>query len=240
MRLDKQAATRLIEASEWFRELPPAVVQQLVALARVRPVADGERLFARGDEADGFYGVMQGQVRISSLGADGRELLVAVFEPGAWFGEISMFDDLPRTHDATAQGDAELLLIPKLSFRQLLDDDPSLYPHFMRMLCRKLRRSFGYIDSAAFLPLKGRLAYRLGELADLHGQPQPDGAITIGLHLPQEELARMISATRPSVSRVLKALEAEGSIALAYGRVSVLDLPRLRALADGEDADSSV
>ena len=50
----------------------------------------------------------------------------------------------------------------------------------------------------------------------------------------------MISATRPSVSRVLKALEAEGSIALAYGRVSVLDLPRLRALADGEDADSSV
>lgn len=234
MNLDKQAATRLIEASEWFRELPADVVQKLVCLARLRPLEDGATLFSRGDEADGLYGVMRGQVRISSVGSDGRELLVAMFEPGAWFGEISMFDDLPRTHDATAQGASELLLIPKQAFRQLLADDPGLYPHFLRMLCRKLRRSFGYIDSAAFLPLKGRLAYRLAELADLHGHAWGDGRIEIGLHLPQEELARMISATRPSVSRVLKSLEAEGSIELAYGRITICNLPRLRALAEGE------
>ena len=231
MTIDHGAARALIASSEWFRELPPEVVSQLGRLARLRQLDDGTRLFAQGDEADGLYGVLRGQVRISSQGADGRELLVNVFEPGGWFGEISMFDDLPRTHDAAAQGATDLLLIPKREFRALLEADPGLYPHFMRMLCRKLRRSFGYIESAAFLPLRGRLAYRLAELVELHGRQGEDGRIVIGLHLPQDELARMVSATRPSVSRELKALEADGYIALAYGQITVLDLDGLSELA---------
>ncbi len=101
----------------------------------------------------------------------------------------------------------------------------------MRMLCRKLRSVFGYIEMAAFLPLRGRLAYRLAELVELHGRQGEDGRIVIGLHLPQDELARMVSATRPSVSRELKALEADGYIALAYGQITVLDLDGLSELA---------
>ena len=231
MTIDHGAARALIASSEWFRELPPAVVSRLGRLARLRQLDDGTRLFAQGDEADGLYGVLRGQVRISCQGADGRELLVHVFEPGGWFGEISMFDDLPRTHDAAAQGATDLLLIPKRAFRALLEADPDLYPHFMRMLCRKLRRSFGYIESAAFLPLRGRLAYRLAELVELHGRHGENGCIVIGLHLPQDELARMVSATRPSVSRELKALEADGFIALGYGQITVLDPVGLSALA---------
>ncbi len=234
MNIDRGAAKALIASSEWFRELPPEVVSQLGRLARLRQLDDGTRLFAQGDEADGLYGVLRGQVRISSQGADGRELLVNVFEPGGWFGEISMVDDLPRTHDAAAQGATDLLLIPKREFRALLEADPGLYPHFMRMLCRKLRRSFGYIESAAFLPLRGRLAYRLAELVELHGQANPDGSVTIGLHLPQDELARMVNAARPSVSRELKTLEADGLIALAYGEIRVLDAQRLAAVAEGQ------
>ncbi len=231
MNIDRGAAKALIASSEWFRELPPEVVSQLGRLARLRQLDDGTRLFAQGDEADGLYGVLRGQVRISSQGADGRELLVNVFEPGGWFGEISMFDDLPRTHDAAAQGATDLLLIPKREFRALLESDPGLYPHFMRMLCRKLRRSFGYIESAAFLPLRGRLAYRLAELVELHARHAVDVLLVIWLHLPQDELARMVSATRPSVSRELKALEADGYIALAYGQITVLDLDGLSELA---------
>ncbi|WP_348673068.1 Crp/Fnr family transcriptional regulator [uncultured Abyssibacter sp.] len=232
MSMDRGAAKALIASSEWFRELPPEVVERLVKLARLRRLQDGERLFSQGDEADGLYGVMSGRIRISSTGADGRELLVQLFEPGAWFGEISMFDDLPRTHDGAAQGPAAVLVIPKADFRALLEREPGLYPHFLRMLCRKLRRSFGYIESAAFLPLRGRIAYRLTELAQLHGREADDGAIEIGLHLPQEELARMVASTRPSVSRELKALEAEGVLDIAYGKVRVLDAKRLEKMAE--------
>src|SRR5579885_2169756 len=121
---------KVLAQAEWFRDLPPAVVEELASFAVPRRLDDGALLFAKGDAADGLYGVVSGRVRISAAGADGKELLVNLFEPGDWFGEISMFDGLPRTHDAWAIGATELLLIPRERFRALLARRPELYPHF--------------------------------------------------------------------------------------------------------------
>jgi len=222
--------SQTLGGSEWFRDLPDDTVATLAGLALHRRLRDGERLFAKGDEADGLYGVLSGRVRISTTAADGRELLVNLFEPGGWFGEISMFDGLPRTHDAYAVGDTTLLLIPRERFLALLAERPALYPHFLRMLCRKLRRSFAWIEYEAFLPLPARLATRLLELADTYGDPV-DGGVLIRLHLPQEELGRMLNISRQSVSKELNALRERGCISLEYGRVLVRDRALLEAVA---------
>ncbi|ROH86777.1 Crp/Fnr family transcriptional regulator [Stagnimonas aquatica] len=222
-----------IAASEWFRELPAELVGQLAALAQQRHLADGALLFAKGDAADGLYGLLSGRVRISATTRDGRDLLVNLFEPGDWFGEISMFDGLPRTHDARAVGASELLLIPRARFHALLAAQPVLYPHFMRMLCRKLRRSFAWIEYIAFLPMSARLAARLLELAQDYGETQADGSVLIALHLPQEELGRMLSVSRQTVSKELNALEARGWIRLDYGRVLIRQPEALEALVRG-------
>ncbi len=218
-----------IGSSEWFRDLPEGVVAQLAECALRRRLGDGERLFAKGDAADGLYGVISGRVRISSHGADGRELLISLFEPGGWFGEISMFDGLPRTHDAYAVGATELLLIPRERFLALLDARPALYPHFLRMLCRKLRRSFDWIEYEAFLPLPARLSARLLELADGYGDVTAEG-VMIRLHLPQEELGRMLNVSRQTISKELNALRERGCISLEYGRVLIRDRVALEAL----------
>lgn len=218
-----------ISSSEWFRDLPDSVVAQLAGLALRRRLGDGERLFAKGDAADGLYGVISGRVRISTHGADGRELLVNLFEPGGWFGEISMFDGLPRTHDAYAVGTTELLLIPRERFLALLVARPELYPHFLRMLCRKLRRSFDWIEYEAFLPLPARLAARLLELADAYGDVTDQG-VMIRLHLPQEELGRMLNVARQTISKELNVLRERGCISLEYGRVLIRDRAVLEAL----------
>ena len=162
--MTENSISQTLGSSEWFRDLPDEVVDLLAGFAQRRRLHDGERLFARGDDADGLYGVLAGRVRISTSASDGRELLINLFEPGGWFGEISMFDGLPRTHDAYAVGATELLLIPRDRFLGLLASQPALYPHFLRMLCLKLRRSFAWIEYEAFLPLPARLAARLLEL----------------------------------------------------------------------------
>lgn len=218
-----------ISHSEWFRDLPDSVVAQLAELALHRRLGEGQRLFAKGDAADGLYGVLSGRVRISTHGHDGRELLVNLFEPGGWFGEISMFDGLPRTHDAYAVGATELLLIPRERFLALLAERPELYPHFLRMLCRKLRRSFDWIEYEAFLPLPARLGARLLELADAYGDATDQG-VMIRLHLPQEELGRMLNVSRQTISKELNALRERGCISLEYGRVLIRDRAGLEAV----------
>ena len=68
------------------------------------------------------------------------------------------------------------------------------------------------------------------ELAGDHGVPDADGGTRVDLHLPQEELAAMLGATREAVGRHLKRFERDGLIALAYGRVVLRDPEGLRAL----------
>lgn len=217
----------LLADNEWFRELPDAVVAQLTALATLRHYRDGDLIHAKGDAPDGLYGVRKGRVRISNVGSDGQEILVAVFEPGGWWGEISMFDGLPRTHDAHAIGDTEIVLLPQQRFQTLLQQQPDLYPHFVKMLCRKLRLAFSHIDDIAFLPLPERVAKQLLTLAEIHGEAAPNGR-RIRLHLPQEDLGRMLGASRQSVSKILKRFEAQGWIAVAYGHITVCDAAALR------------
>jgi CRP-like cAMP-binding protein len=171
--------------------------------------------------------VRRGQVRISNVGSDGQEILVAVFEPGSWWGEISMFDGLPRTHDAHAVGDTEIVLLPQQRFQALLEQHPDLYPHFVKMLCRKLRLAFSHIDDLAFLPLPERIAKQLLTLADIYGEDTAAGR-RIRLHLPQEDLGRMLGASRQSVSKVLKRFESQGWVAVAYGQITVCNAQALR------------
>lgn len=216
--------------NEWFAELPDEVVAQLAQQGRRKTLQNGELLYARGDQPEGLYGVLSGRIELQAVSPDGREMIVAVHEAGNWFGEVTLFDGKQRVHDAVADGASELLLIPQADFHRWLKAHPELYPHFMRMLCKKLRMALDYIEDLAFLSLSVRLAKRLLLLQEAYGKAV-DGGSLIDRHLPQDVLARMLSASRQAVSRELKALEAERVIKVAYGKISILDLPALRRAA---------
>src|SRR4051812_41228964 len=97
----------------WFGALPVDVRVQMLAQADLVRLRPGEMLFRQGDAPSGLYGLVSGTLKMSSLREDGREAILAVLEQGIWFGEISLIDDLPRTHDATAVGPVDVLVLPR-------------------------------------------------------------------------------------------------------------------------------
>lgn len=226
--------SRTLIQNEWFADLPDEVVAQLAAQARRRELAAGQMLYARGDQPEGLYGVVSGRIELRAVSPGGREIIVAVHEAGNWFGEVTLFDGKQRVHDAIADTDVELRVIPHDEFHRWLQAHPDLYPHFIRMLCRKLRIALAYAEDLIFLPLSARLAKRLLALLQAHGQPDGDGQ-RIDRHLPQDVLARMLSAGRQAVSKELKAFEAQGWIRVAYGRITVLDAEALAVAARVEE-----
>jgi CRP/FNR family cyclic AMP-dependent transcriptional regulator len=158
-----------------------------------------------------------------------------VLEPGQWFGEISLFDELPRTHDAHAHGETVLVMLPRRDFARLLERHPHLWGHVVKLLCRRIRACFALLEDAAFLGLAARLAKRLLYLAERHGQPAPGGT-RIDLHLPQEELGRMMGATRESIGKQLKRWQRGGLVEVKYGSIVLRDRQRLRDLVDAAEA----
>ena len=82
----------------------------------------------------------------------------------------------------------------------------------------------------AFEPLRVRLARVILILAESYGSECNDGVV-VNLRLAKDKLGEMLSVSRQSVTKEIKPLETEGVIRMNYGRILILDMEALRAIA---------
>ncbi len=220
-----------IESGAWFSKLSPALRADILSRCHVRRLSDGEGLATRGSPAEEWCGVARGAVRISSVSLAGKQVTLTYAEPGTWFGDIALFDGLPRTHDADAHGMTTLVVVRKPDFRELLDRHTELYEALLRLNCRRLRLMFDQIEDLNTRPLQARLAKQILLLAKSYGIQQGE-EIRIGLALAQEDLAQLLGASRQRVNQELKGFEREGAVRVEPTRLVVLSRERLLALAE--------
>ena len=220
-----------IEAGSWFSTLSPALRQAILSCSTVRRLSDGALLSSRGAPADEWCGVAKGAVRVSSVSLSGKQVTLTYVEPGVWFGDIALFDGLPRTHDADVHGESTLLVVRKPDFKQLLGQHTELYEALLRLNCRRLRLMFDVIEDLNTRPLASRLAKQVLLLARSYGIQQGE-EIRIGLALAQEDLAQLLGASRQRVNQELKGFERDGAVRIEPTRLVVLSKEKLLAVAE--------
>lgn len=221
----------LLKAGRWFGSLPEPFQRALLDAAVVRRLGKGELLFARGDAPSGLYAVVDGTIRTSSLGPTGKEILLAMLAPPMWFGEISVLDGQPRTHDATADEEATLIHVGKPELDALLAREPAWWRELGVLVCHKLRLAFLVTEDIA-MPLSVRIARRLVLFAERYGEWTDRSSRLVELR--QEQLATMLSVSRQTVNQALKELESRSLVRLAYGKIEITDHDALRLLATHE------
>jgi CRP/FNR family transcriptional regulator, cyclic AMP receptor protein len=220
-----------IDAGPWFSRLSTTLQQAILARSLVRRLPDGAPLAARGAPASEWCGVARGAVRVSSITLSGKQVSLTYVEPGTWFGDIALFDGLPRTHDADAHGETTLLVVRKPDFHELLAQHVELYDALLRLNCRRLRLMFDHYEDLNSRPLQARLAKQLLLLARSYGIAQGE-EIRIGLQLAQEDLAQLLGASRQRVNQELKGFERDGVLRVEPTRLVVLSRDKLLAIAD--------
>jgi CRP/FNR family transcriptional regulator, cyclic AMP receptor protein len=221
-----------IEAGAWFSRLSPRLREDILSRAVVRRLKDGASLSSRGTTAEQWCGVALGAVRISSVSLTGKQVTLTYAEPGVWFGDIALFDGLPRTHDADAHGPTTLLVVRKPDFKELLSQHVELYDALLRLNCRRLRLMFNQFEDLNTRPLRSRLAKQIILLAKSYGIAQGE-EIRIGLQLAQEDLAQLLGASRQRVNQELKGFERDGAVRVEPTRLVVLSRDKLMQIADG-------
>jgi CRP/FNR family transcriptional regulator, cyclic AMP receptor protein len=226
--MDVLTAESLLQQNYLFRGLPPHALARLAKLALRRDYAKGTIVFSQGDEPDALYGVIAGRVRISASGRSGQEVFLSLMEPGDTFGEIAIMDGLPRTASATTVELTTLLVIRREDFLELLNNEPVVLHHVLRLLCQRLRWTSELVEESAFLDGPARVAKRLMTLAALHGRR--DANDRIEFQISQEELAHFLGISRQIVNQHLREWQRERLVELGRGRITILDAEALRRL----------
>jgi CRP/FNR family cyclic AMP-dependent transcriptional regulator len=209
----------LLGLNPLFSKLGDQVLERLASLCSRRRLAEGEVLFKKGDKADALYGIRRGAIRVETGSEDGVRLILNVFGAGDVFGEIASLDGGPRTADAIASEDCELLLLRRNDLLSLLEREPQVAVRLIELLCQRIRSTSERMEEVSFLPLQARMARRLSELAKDFGAE---------LDLTQNELSTLVGGARESVSRQLQKWRRLGIVALRRGRIIIVDANRLQ------------
>jgi CRP-like cAMP-binding protein len=164
---------------------------------------NGQTLFTAGDAGDGCYRVEKGLLKVTMMSSGGAERILAILGPGAIVGELAMLDGLPRSATVIAVREAELLFISKARFEDYTRKNLEIYQHLVTILASRLRETDEVIAAESFLPLRGRVAMTLLELAQHFGEDVGAGRIVIRQKFGQSELAAMAGIARENVNRIL-------------------------------------
>jgi CRP-like cAMP-binding protein len=220
----------ILQNHELFAELSAQELGHLLTFARIERYRPKQHIFLKGSPGDSMMAVLSGAVRISSVGADGREIVLNTMHPGEVFGEIALLDGKERTADATAAAESTLMVILRRDFLPFLRDHPDVAIRLLRVICERLRRTTEQVEDLLFLNLPSRLAKKLVELArasrDEHHLAEPT------IRHSQREIGTMIGLSRESINKQLSLWQRDHVIAIRDGVIVVHDVDLLRRVAE--------
>lgn len=217
-----------------FEEFDKETIGLLAGIAVHRKWMPGTVIFQRGDEGSTMIAVISGRIKVSLITPQGRELLLRHIEEGSLFGEMALFDGLPRSADATAITATEGYVIARKPFFELITHRPDAAAAIMRYLCTLLRDTTDRLETIALYDLNARVArFFLATLKQIHGSELPESA-TLRLSLSQSDIAAILGASRPKVNRAILSLEENGAIRRSDGLISC-HLGRLKAIAEPDE-----
>jgi CRP/FNR family transcriptional regulator, cyclic AMP receptor protein len=208
---------------ELFGALPPDQLEEIAQQAATRLLTRGDVLFSQDDDPTELFVVVDGRIAIFNNASDGRESMVALMEAGDLFGELPLFDGLPRSAGARALESSEVVVIPYAPLRELYQSQPELLWRVVNLLAQRLRTTDEALADSVFLDVTGRTAKRLLELSS--------GDDEFSLPVTQEELAGMVGASRERVNKAISSFVRLGWIEQSDRRYRVLDRPQLERRA---------
>jgi CRP-like cAMP-binding protein len=214
--------------AEFLARLSDADRAELERLAHRVSADRPDVLLARGDAADRVLVLTAGRVKVTVPTAAGADAVLTFRGPGALLGEQALVDQRPRSANVVAVEPVELLVIPASVFRGYLARHPDVALAMLAMLSTRLRDSDRRLAEFAAADTLGRVAARLVELCDAHGDTDDAGSVRVTLPITQEDLAGWTGSSLESTAKALRTLRSLGWISTGRRTLEVHDLDAVR------------
>jgi CRP/FNR family transcriptional regulator, cyclic AMP receptor protein len=213
----------LLRCVPFFADLSENDITMVSQLVVTKTFPRDNLIVLAEDEGDTLFVIVSGQVKVSIISEDGREVILSMLGPGDFFGEMSLLDGKPRSATVIAVEETVLMSLRRSEFLRLLERVPELAVKLLAGLTGRLRKADRKIESLALMDVSGRIAAALLQISEELGK-EVDRGIIVRNRPTHQSLANMAGTTRETVSRVLKRLETH-----KYIEISGKDLVILRA-----------
>jgi CRP-like cAMP-binding protein len=202
----------------------------LDALGVRRAFPRGAALMFEHEPGERVMLVLAGRVKVTRVGADGREMLLSIRDPGDVLGELALIDDEPRLATVTALEPVQALAIPPTIFRRHLETTPRVAVALLEVEARRFRETTLKRSQSTQSDTMGRLAARILELADRYGE-SAGTEVRVVSPLSREELAAWTGASRAGVAQALHEFRELGWVHTERRMLIVRDIHQLRMRA---------
>ena len=216
-----------ISGSLLFKGLPEEQLKKVKGIAVERYFNRGEVIFSEGHEADGFYIVAQGRVKIYKVSVDGKEQILHIFGPCEPFGEVPVFSGQQFPAYAQALAKSRLLFFPKSAFVDLVTANPSLAMNILAVLSLRLRQFTVQIENLSLKEVPGRLAAYLIYLAEEEGKED-----SVTLSISKAQLAGILGTIPETLSRIFAKMNSQNLIEVKERNIKLLNPSGLKELAE--------
>lgn len=208
--------------------LSPRSLAKIKAAAQEQQLTKGSLLFQEGRMPQAVYFVLSGKLKLYTTDQQGREQIVHLASNGDLMGYRAVLGGDSFSCSASALENSVVLVVPKATFLNVLDDDAEFSFAVIRLLTQELRDAEHHLAGLARKPVRERIGEVLLILAGKFGY-EADGE-TINVALSREEIAGLVGTATETVIRILHAMQEEGLLQINGKKIRLRDK---RALASG-------
>lgn len=175
----------------------------------IQSIKPKQTIFLQGSPATAIYFIQSGKVRMTVISKHGREGVIAMLEPGSFFGECCLLDVSANTASATTMTKSTVIRIEKKAMLRLLDEEPYLAGFFMTFLLSRNQQIEADLLDHLFNSSEQRLARLLLMLAR---NSDDTGSEMVIPKISQEILAARVGTTRSRINFFMNKFRKAGLI----------------------------
>jgi len=232
MQEEDQKKQKLLRGIYLFSGVSDSDLEALSTMAVSRSFPRQAPIFWEGKEAQGFYLLIAGQVKLVKSSLEGKEYIIRLVLPGETFGEAAVFAESRYPASALALEDCNLLFFPKAPFLRYLDASPALARNMLATLSRLNFHLTRQLEDLSLKEVSARLArYLLERCRETHGKIAP--GLSFELPTTKTDLASYLGTISETLSRTLARLKNYGAIEEDRGRITIIDPAALKNMAAG-------
>ena len=189
-----------------FADLSSSDLEKISKKMILRNYNKGQVILLEESKGETFFVIKTGEVKVTKLSDDGREVILAILGESDFFGEMSLLDGEGRSANIVANEDSTALTLSRNDFLSCLESYPKIAISLLEELAVRLRKSDKHIESLSLSDSEHRIGITIARLAEEIGTIKK-GVVSIKKLPFQQDIANMAGTSRETVSRTIKLFE---------------------------------
>lgn len=184
-------------------------------------------VYTEGNHATYLYYILKGKVKTYKRHDNGKELITGLYNEGDYLGYTALLESRIYQDSAEAMEDAELALIPKVDFEELINNDTGVLRKFMQLLARNMVEKEEQLLGIAYNSLRKKVADALVALDKKYNTDQSE---SFSIDISRDNLAAVAGVAKESLIRTLGDFRDEKLVNIKDGEIVLLDRKKLKGM----------